>query len=103
MTAGAKKGHPKAGGRVAGTPNHCTTEIKELARVHGPTVIARLIELVHDKSGATAVAASRELLDRGYGKPPQSVAVGGDPNAPPVQTKQTIIYSGVLAKLDEKV
>ena len=42
-------------------------------------------------------------LDRGYGKPPQSVAVGGDPNAPPVQTKQTIIYSGVLAKLDEKV
>jgi len=103
MRSGAKKGHPKAGGRVAGTLNHLTVEIKELARIHGPTVIARLVELVRDTSGAVAVAASRELLDRGYGKPPQSVAVGGDPNAPPVQTKQTIIYSGVLAKLDEKV
>jgi hypothetical protein len=47
------------------------------------------------------VAASRELLDRGYGKAPQTVAVGGDPNAPPV--KQTIIFSGELAKLDEKL
>lgn len=31
-----------------------------------------------------------------------ALAVGGDPNAPPVETKSTLIYSGVLAKLDEK-
>jgi hypothetical protein len=61
----------KTGGRVAGTPNHATAEIKELARVHGPAVIARLVTLTRDPSGAVAVAASRELLDRGYGKAPQ--------------------------------
>jgi hypothetical protein len=68
---GAQPGHGKMGGRQAGTPNHATVEIKELARVHGPAVIARLVELSRDPSGAVAVSASRELLDRGYGKAPQ--------------------------------
>jgi hypothetical protein len=62
---------PHSGGRLKGTPNHATVEIKELARVHGPAVIARLVELSRDPSGAVAVSASRELLDRGYGKAPQ--------------------------------
>ena len=67
----AQKGHAKVGGRAKGTLNHATADIRELARVHGPAVIQRLIELSHDQSGSVAVAASRELLDRGYGKAPQ--------------------------------
>jgi hypothetical protein len=61
----------KTGGRNAGTPNKATLEIKELARIHGPAVIERLVQLSRDPSGAVAVSASRELLDRGYGKAPQ--------------------------------
>jgi hypothetical protein len=68
---GAHKGSAKVGGRKAGTPNKATLEIKELARVHGPTAIERLVKLSRDPSGAVAVAACRELLDRGYGKAPQ--------------------------------
>lgn len=71
MPAGAPKGHPRYGGRAKGTLNHATADIKTLARVHGPGIIARLVELSRDPSGPTAVAASRELLDRGYGKSPQ--------------------------------
>lgn len=102
MPVGRPKGQPRTGGRVAGTPNHATAEVKELARVHGPAAIERLAGLMAAE-GATAVAACRELLDRAYGKSPQPVAVGGDPNAPPVQTKTTLIYSGVLARMDEKI
>ena len=67
----AHKGCAKTGGRAKGTPNHATADIRELARVHGPAVIQRLVALSHNPSGAVAVAASRELLDRGYGKAPQ--------------------------------
>lgn len=66
-----KKGHPKAGGRAKGTLNKATLEIKELARAEGPYAIGRLVTLARDQSGAVAVAACRELLDRGYGKAPQ--------------------------------
>lgn len=68
---GRPKGLPHTGGRIKGTPNHATAEIKQLAQVHGPAVIARLVELSRDPSGSVAVSASRELLDRGYGRAPQ--------------------------------
>ena len=98
---GGVKGHPKAGGRAKGTPNKVTLEIKELARVHGPSIIEGLVRLARDPSGAVAVAASRELLDRGYGKPTQPIA--GSADGAPIQTKQMIIFSGVLAEHDKNV
>lgn len=55
-------GRPKVAGKV-----------RELARGHGPDAIARLVELMGDEDGRVAVAACRELLDRGYGRPHQSV------------------------------
>ena len=83
-------GHPKAGGRAKGTPNKATLEIKELARVHGPEVIARLVTLTRDPSGAVAVSASRELLDRGYGKAPQPQ--DGDGQGGPITVKHIISW-----------
>lgn len=71
MPGGRPKGLPHSGGRIKGTPNHATADIKALARVHGPYVISRLVELAGDPSNATATSACRELLDRGYGKAPQ--------------------------------
>lgn len=70
----------KTGGRVKGVPNKATAEIKELAREYGPAAITMLAEkagLVKGKKPADTdqaqVAAARELLDRGYGKPTQGV------------------------------
>jgi hypothetical protein len=46
----------------------------ELARQHAPTAIAELARLaLKAKNETTRVAAIRELLDRGYGKPRQGL------------------------------
>jgi hypothetical protein len=67
----------KTGGRVAGTPNKSTAEIKALAQEHGAAAIARLAHLsVNAESEQAQVAAIKELLDRGYGKPVATVEAG---------------------------
>jgi hypothetical protein len=44
--------------------------LRELARLHAPGAIAELARLATKaRSEATRIAAIRELLDRGYGKP----------------------------------
>ena len=71
----ARKGGPKTGGRVAGTPNKSTAEIRELAGQHGPTALAELARLATNADSEQArVSACKELLDRAYGKSPQSIA-----------------------------
>jgi hypothetical protein len=66
----------KTGGRAAGTPNRGTAEIKAVARQHGPKIIEGLWNLFNDPkvNEAARIAAGRELLDRGYGKPAVSLA-----------------------------
>ncbi len=70
-------------GRKAGTPNKATAEIKEAARAEGPGVIKLFTALYKNprKPDAVRMAAGRELLDRGYGKPCQQPA-GSDPDEP---------------------
>jgi hypothetical protein len=77
----------KFGGRVAGTPNKATAEVKALAREYGPVAIERLAELAGLWDGippaANAhgqIAALRELLDRNYGRPVQPLS--WDPDEP---------------------
>jgi hypothetical protein len=58
-------------------------EVQELARQHAPTVIVELARLaLRAKSETARIAAIRELLDRGYGRPRQAMEVSvpaGDP------------------------
>lgn len=69
----------KTGGRSAGTPNKATAEIKQLAQVHGPRMVEELARLaVRAESEAARVSAIRELLDRAYGRPPQSIEMAHD-------------------------
>jgi len=76
----------KTGGRVAGTPNKATAEIKDIARSYGPEAIERLWKLAKGAESEQAqVAACKEILDRGYGKPSQSVAIGQDPDLEPLR------------------
>jgi hypothetical protein len=65
----------KTGGRIAGTPNRSTAEIKTVAQEYGPAAVKRLAELAGLVAGIrpaeseqAQVAASKEILDRGFGR-----------------------------------
>lgn len=87
----------KTGGRIAGTPNKVTAEIKELARQYGAKGIEELAVLAgllasKDRKPAESdqarIIAIKEILDRGYGKAAQILA--GDADAPPIRTLNRI-------------
>lgn len=60
----------KTGGRKAGTPNHATQEIRALAGLYAGEVVERLVTLMRSaENETTRLAAIRELLDRGFGRP----------------------------------
>ena len=62
----------KTGGRVKGTPNKATAELKVLAREYTPEALKTLVNVMKaSESDAARVAAAKELLDRGHGKSPQ--------------------------------
>lgn len=78
----------KTGGRVAGTPNKVTADIKALAQAHAPDAIMQLATILTTSESDTArIAAAKELLDRGYGKAMQGVELTGKDGAP-VEFKQ---------------
>jgi hypothetical protein len=71
-----RSGNPGGRPKVVG-------EIRELAREHTRKAINELARLaVKGRSESVRVAAIRELLDRGYGKPTQSF--DGNFSVPPV-------------------
>lgn len=95
---GSKPGE-RRGGRQKGTSNKTTADIKALAQSFGPEAIKKLAELAGfapdpaDKTGRTKlkgadseqaqIAATKELLDRGYGKAVQPQS-GPDGESNPV-------------------
>ncbi len=64
--SGNPGGRPKADG-----------EIRELARESGPDAIAKLVEHMNGEDSRLSQSASIALLDRGFGKPPQAINLGG--------------------------
>lgn len=78
-------------GRKLGIPNRATAEIKGLAQMHGAAAIERLAHIMTNGTSETVqIAAARELLDRGYGRPTQAIV--GDPDGAPVAIT---VYTGV--------
>jgi hypothetical protein len=66
---------------VSGNPGGRPKELRdvvELARSHSPDAIKTLASVMQDEEAppAARVAAANALLDRGYRKPAQAVAVG---------------------------
>lgn len=63
----------------------------ELARSYCPAAMTALHKVAtKGKSESAKVAAAEALLNRGYGKPPQSVRLGGDDDADPIQHQHTV-------------
>jgi hypothetical protein len=74
----------KTGGRVKGTLNKATADIKALAMEHAPAAMQELARLATKaESEAARVAAIKELFDRGFGKAKQSI--GGDDDGVPIK------------------
>lgn len=72
---------PGKSGNPGGRPKE-NAEVKALAREYGPEAISKLVELLRGSDARVAKAAADSLLDRGYGKPGQSVELSGDPENP---------------------
>lgn len=84
MPRGSKPGEHR-GGRKAGTPNKVTADVRAVAVKHSPEALKVLVSIATDKEAppAARVAASREILDRAVGKPPQAITGdGGGPLIP---------------------
>ncbi len=77
-------------GNPGGRPKE-VAEVKAAARSHGLAAIDKLVELMNGDDKRIAVAAAQALLDRGYGKPSQSMEM--------TVTEKT--HEEYLAELDE--
>ena len=83
-----QSGNPAGRPRVIG-------ELRELARAHAPEAIKELARLaVKAKSESARISAIRELLDRGFGKPPQFLA--GDSEIIPKDTTLEQLREDIL-------
>lgn len=96
----------KTGGRVAGTPNHATREIKELARQYGAKGVEELAKLAGLVEGETKaesdqarIIAIKELLDRGYGKAAQHVTQEDGPNRAASESERNARLAELIDKL----
>ena len=75
----ARGGKREGAGRPAGSRNKLTRSQKatltELAQSHTETAMMALLDVVTHGSDAARVSAAIAILDRGWGKPRQSVEV----------------------------
>lgn len=72
-------------------PARTPKDVKQIARAHTAAAIKVLVGIMNQpKSPAAArVSAANVVLDRGWGKPAQTVAVGGDPEGVPIIFKMS--------------
>jgi hypothetical protein len=83
----------KTGGRVAGTPNKATADVKAVAGQYSAEALSILIDVARtSESDAAKVSAIKEILDRAHGKSPQAI-IGSDTDAP-IKTIMEIVWAG---------
>lgn len=63
-------------GNPGGRPKDAA-QIADLARKHSREAIKKLVEWMQSDNPKASVSACCALLDRGYGKPPQSMNLSG--------------------------
>lgn len=88
---GRKPGTPKTGGRQKGTPNKVGASLREAARLYTDEALALFVEMMRAESVFPQVrlAAARELMDRGYGRPAQ--AITGEDGGP-IAVATTVVH-----------
>ena len=78
-------------GNPGGRPKE-VAEVRELAKNYGSVAIERLVALMASENERTAVAACEAILNRGYGRPAQSLTVTGEEDGPPVQLEGVVRF-----------
>ena len=69
-------GRRPGAGRPLGSPNKLTRPVRELAAAYGPDALNTLVEIMnHGESETARIAAAKELLDRGHGRPKTELEV----------------------------
>ena len=85
-------GLPKTGGRKPGVRNKITADVKEAAQAFTADAIETLASIMRaSESDAARVAAANAILDRGHGKPKQSVDVDANVKAAVTQIRRTLV------------
>ncbi len=78
----------KTGGRIAGTPNRATAEVRGAAQQYTVEALEGLAQIARTSdSDAAKVAAWKAILDRGHGRPAQEVVLGG-PEGGAIEVKE---------------
>jgi hypothetical protein len=73
----AWRANGRKGGRPKGKLSPYRAALRDVIQSRQPEIVAKLFELMHrGESHAIKLAAARELLDRGWGRPVQLTAVG---------------------------
>lgn len=110
-------GHWPAG--ISGNPGGYSKEkraavarVADLAREHTPTAIQTLATIMNDEKATrtTRIAAANALLDRAWGRPPQSVGIGlsvddaegGDAERSPLEIARTIAFLLARGALEQE-
>ena len=80
--ADGRGGARPGAGRKPGVVSSAKKDISERAKSHGASALAVLSQIMKDKQAphAARVSAANALLDRGFGKPAQTIS--GNPDAP---------------------
>jgi hypothetical protein len=97
------KGLPKTGGRRRGVPNRATASVRSAAQAHTEEAIATLAEIMTSRDAAPAarVSAASALLDRGHGKPTQTLAGPGGRDLVPERTADPDRIAAALVRMIE--
>jgi hypothetical protein len=86
---------PKTGGRKKGSRNKATADVKAAAQKYTTEALDVLASIMRMSDGdAARVAAAKELLDRGHGKPAQPQT--GEGGKGPVAILHMIELRGVM-------
>ncbi len=106
MAIKSKRGGMRIGaGRKAGVPNKLTFILKEAAAEHGNEILSTLMGIIRDSEtpANVTVAACRELLDRGFGRPAVSIEVQPlNVNVFPPKEVLDVIYNKALIEAAER-
>jgi hypothetical protein len=80
-------------------------DVKELSRLEGPEAVRQLAAIMKDERAphAARVSAANSLLDRGYGRPPQSVDVTANVSAVLPQERARDIIARRLDSIAERI
>ena len=92
---------PGVSGNPGGRPRELR-DVTELARSHSPKAIETLVVIVNDETAppAARIAASNAILDRGHGKPAQTLDASVRPGEFSVADRIIARWKENLAKLN---